>query len=85
MSGLAVLGYSDSASATVVRGDDRLFKVSEITLRPRVVIAKPERAQLALRLLQKAERVCQISRSIKSTVHLEPEISVLAETPEAGA
>jgi organic hydroperoxide reductase OsmC/OhrA len=76
MSGLTVLGYSDAATGVVVRGEDRLYKVTEITLRPRVIIEKANKVELALRLLKKAERVCQVSRSIKSTVRLDPEVLV---------
>jgi organic hydroperoxide reductase OsmC/OhrA len=76
MSGLEVLAYSDSATGTLVRGDDRLFKMTEITLRPHVEIADPAMADRALRLLAKAEKVCLISRSIASTVHIEPSVDI---------
>jgi organic hydroperoxide reductase OsmC/OhrA len=76
MSGLEVVGYSDSATGTLVRGDDRLFKMTEITLRPHVEIADPAMADRALRLLAKAEKVCLISRSIASTVHIEPSVDI---------
>jgi organic hydroperoxide reductase OsmC/OhrA len=76
MSGLEVVAYSDSASGTLVRGDDRLYKMTEITLRPRVEIADPAMADRALRLLAKAEKVCLISRSIASEVHIEPSVDI---------
>jgi organic hydroperoxide reductase OsmC/OhrA len=76
MSALTVVGYSDAASGVVVRGEDRLYKVTEVTLRPRVTIVEAHKVNLALRLLKKAERVCQISRSIKSTVNMEPQVLV---------
>ena len=78
MSGLDVLDYSDSASGALVRGDDRLYKITEVTLRPHVVISDPDKVERALRLLEKAERVCLISRSIDSKVHLAPKVSVVA-------
>jgi organic hydroperoxide reductase OsmC/OhrA len=51
--------------------------MAEITLRPRVTIADPDKMDKALRLLDKAERVCLISRSIKSQVHMEPKVEVV--------
>lgn len=78
MSGLEVVAYSDSASGTLARGNDGLYDMTEITLRPRVVIADPVKADRALRLLEKAEKVCLISRSIRSEVHLEPAVEIAA-------
>jgi organic hydroperoxide reductase OsmC/OhrA len=78
MSGLEVVSYSDSASGDLVRGEDGLYKMTEITLRPRVSIADPAKADRALRLLEKAEKVCLISRSIESEVHIEPVVDIAA-------
>jgi len=78
MSGLDVVEYADSASGLLVRGEDRLYRITEVTLRPHVVISDPDKVDRALRLLEKAERVCLIGRSIESEVHLEPEVSVVA-------
>jgi organic hydroperoxide reductase OsmC/OhrA len=78
MSGLEVLEYSDSASGLLIRGEDRLYRIGEVTLRPRVVIADPDKVDRALRLLEKAERVCLISRSINAEVHLEPTVRVVS-------
>ena len=76
MRGLEILGYSDSASGTLIRGDDGLYKMTEITLRPHLQIADPTKADRALRLLEKAEKVCLIGRSIESEVHIEPVVEV---------
>ncbi|HEY4606220.1 MAG TPA: OsmC family protein [Acidimicrobiia bacterium] len=75
-SGLEVLEYSDSASGMLVRGDDRLYKITDVTLRPRVVVADPAKVDRVLRLIDKAEQVCLISRSIAATVHVEPSVIV---------
>jgi organic hydroperoxide reductase OsmC/OhrA len=77
MSSLEVVDYEDSASGLLVRGEDGLYQMAEITLRPRVTIADPDKMDKALRLLDKAERVCLISRSIKSQVHMEPKVEVV--------
>lgn len=75
-SNLEVLEYSDSASGHMVRGDDRLYSISEVTLRPRVVIAEGEDVEKAERLLRKAEGVCLISRSVKTKVSMEGHVLV---------
>lgn len=75
-SGVEVLDYSDDGSGRLQRGDDRLYKVESITLRPRVVIADESKVDRTLRLLDKAERVCLISRSVESEITLEPRVLV---------
>jgi len=77
MSSWEVIDYTDSAAGELVKGADGLYQMVEITLRPRVTIADPAMTDKTLRLLDKAERVCLISRSIKSQVSLEPRVEVL--------
>jgi len=52
------------------------YIMSEVTLMPRVVIAKEDLKEKAMRLLQKAETACLISNSIKSKIIFIPEILV---------
>jgi organic hydroperoxide reductase OsmC/OhrA len=78
MSGLEILEYADSASGRLVQGKDRLYAITEVTLRPRVVVSDPRDVDRAARLIDKAEKVCLISRSISSTVHVEPHVVVAA-------
>ena len=54
------------------------FMMTEITLRPRLIISNARDADRALRILEKAEKHCLISNSIKSAVHLEPEIDFVS-------
>ena len=75
-SGMEIVDYTDSASGTLARGEDRLYRMSEVTLRPRVVIADAAKTDRALRLLDKAERACLISRSVNSTIRVEPQVLV---------
>jgi organic hydroperoxide reductase OsmC/OhrA len=74
MSGVEVLDYSDSATGKLVRGEDRLYQITEITLRPRVVISDSAKVDRTFRLLSRAEEVCLISRSISAAVHVEPQV-----------
>ncbi len=76
VSGVEVLGYSDNAIGHLQRGEDRLYRMDRITLRPRIMVAQSQ-ADRALRLIQKAEAVCLISRSVNSEIVLEPEIQVV--------
>ena len=59
------------------------FMITEIILRPRLVLRDVRGAERALRILQKAERNCLISNSIKSQVTLQPEVTIAEESNEA--
>jgi organic hydroperoxide reductase OsmC/OhrA len=71
-----VLEYSDQATGHMRRGEDRLYRMEKVTLRPRVVIADPDQVEKAHRLLEKADQVCLISRSVNSEVVVEPTVVV---------
>jgi organic hydroperoxide reductase OsmC/OhrA len=75
MSGVEVVSYSDRATGRLHRGDDRLYRMESVTLRPTVVIADETKVDRTLRLLNKAESVCLISRSVDSTISLEPTVT----------
>jgi organic hydroperoxide reductase OsmC/OhrA len=70
------LEYTDNASGLLERGDDRLYSMPRITLRPRIVIEDESKVDKTLRLIEKAEQVCLINRSISSEVILEPTVLV---------
>lgn len=75
-SGLEVLAYSDNPSGHLQRGDDRLYSFDKVTLRPRVLVAGDDVVDKALRLLDKAEHVCLVARSMTSEIELEPVVEV---------
>jgi len=52
------------------------FRFTRIQMRPVVTIDKPEDRERMGRLLEKAERVCLISRSLSCSIVLEPKILV---------
>ncbi len=54
------------------------FRFTRITLRPVVTILREEDRERAGRLLEKAERVCLVSRSVLATISLEAHIVVEA-------
>jgi len=54
------------------------YQITEIVIRPLLMIRSEADRERAERLLEKAERNCFISNSIKAVVRLEPEIIVSA-------
>lgn len=52
------------------------FAMTEIILLPKLVIIDEGQKDKALRILQKAEEACLITRSIKTDVKLEPEVLI---------
>lgn len=55
---------------------DGKFVMSRVTLRPVLTISDEKYEAKAYRLLEKAEEICLISRSIKSEIVFEPEVLV---------
>ena len=52
------------------------FVMSEIILEPRLTIAKEKDTDKAMRIMEKAENACLITRSIKTSIVLEPQVMV---------
>ncbi len=52
------------------------FMISEIELKPVVIIHKEEDREKALRILDKSEAACLISNSVKSKIIFKPEIKL---------
>ena len=59
-----VLAYSDQATGHLQRGEDRLYRMAVVTLRPRIAVPESQ-MERARRLVDKAEKACLISRSVK--------------------
>jgi organic hydroperoxide reductase OsmC/OhrA len=53
------------------------FMMTEVVLKPKLVIKDEKSVQKAERILHKAEAACLISRSIKSEIILETDVQVL--------
>ncbi len=77
LSQLEVLAAAIDASGHLERGEDRRYAFTEIALRPRVTLARERDRERALRLLDKSEKSCLVTRSIRSSVRLEPAIEVV--------
>ncbi|NIT58696.1 MAG: OsmC family peroxiredoxin, partial [Aliifodinibius sp.] len=54
------------------------YVITEIILKPELTISDETKKDKALRILQKAEEICLITRSIKTEVKMEPSIAIAA-------
>lgn len=63
------------ASGKLEKVDGR-YMFSELTLHPMLTIADEKYADKARRILEKSHDACLISNSVKTEIHLEPEIIV---------
>jgi organic hydroperoxide reductase OsmC/OhrA len=84
-SGMANVSKFDFLSLTlaaegIIQKDEGGWRFTEVKLRPRLTIALEKDRERASRLLEKAEKICLVARSLTCQVSLEPEI-----VAEAGA
>lgn len=61
----------DCTADGVLAKEEGGYKMTEITLRPVLVIPDETKCEKALRILAKAEKACLITNSIRTDVHLE--------------
>lgn len=67
--------YSSEAAGTLEKTDEG-FLVTKIVIKAKVVIPDEAKAEKTERLLEKAEKYCLISNSMKTEVMLDPSIEV---------
>jgi organic hydroperoxide reductase OsmC/OhrA len=72
-----VVEYEDEASALMPE-DDPPVRITEITLRPRIVAAGDASEERVRELVETAHRHCYIANSLNSAMRLEPEVVVVA-------
>lgn len=82
---LEVVAVAADGEAIVERGDDGKVSIPRLVLRPRVTVKREEDREPALKWIRKAEETCLISRAMRATVELEPEVLVAARVPELSA
>ncbi|MEX2478046.1 MAG: OsmC family protein [Gracilimonas sp.] len=72
------LSFEDlSVSAEgIMSNESGKFAMTEIILQPTLVIMNEDQKEKAIRILQKAEEACLITRSIKAEVKMRPEIKI---------
>jgi peroxiredoxin-like protein len=71
---LDLVSFSAGAQGKLEKVADQGFIMTEITLRPKLVLRNARDAERASRILGKAEKNCLISNSIKAKTRLEPKI-----------
>ncbi len=67
--------YSAGSTGKMERVEGK-YVISEIELKPRIVIQEEKDREKALRIIEKAEKGCLISRSMNAKTILSPEIIV---------
>ena len=74
MSKLEFVSFDSKAVGKLEKLDGTGFQITEVILKPRLVIRYGQDLEKAQRILVKAEKNCLISQSIRSTVILEPQL-----------
>ena len=72
---LDVVAYTDEASGVMPAGDERAG-ITEITLRPRIVVAGGAGEDRVRKLLHTAHEHCNIANSLRSEMKIEPTVEV---------
>jgi organic hydroperoxide reductase OsmC/OhrA len=73
--GLTPVGY-ESAADGLLENVDGKYRITEVTVRPRVVLASDSELELARKTMEGVEAQCFISNSIRSQVKLTAEFVV---------
>lgn len=76
LSKLEIVEYTDEAVGHLQRGEDRLYRIDRITLKPKVVISNHDDLDKTQEMLRKAERSCLISRSTNCEIVMDAQVLV---------
>jgi peroxiredoxin-like protein len=71
---LEIASFSATARGKLEKVEGLGYQMTEIVLKPRVVIRSARDLDRAVRILEKAERNCFISNSINTVVKVKPEL-----------
>ncbi len=74
-SGIDVLAYEDEAEA-IMPEDVKPLRITQITLRPRIVVARGVDLDRVRRLVGKAHEACFIANTLNAEMSIEPVIEV---------
>jgi organic hydroperoxide reductase OsmC/OhrA len=66
----------DSNATGKLEKVDGMLMISEIELKPKVVLKNEKDRERALRIIEKSEKMCLISNSMKSKIVLSPEVVI---------
>jgi organic hydroperoxide reductase OsmC/OhrA len=70
-----VLAYDDDAEGLMPE-DEEPMRITEITLRPRIVVAPGADLGRVARLVERAHEHCYIANTLNARIKLEPEVGV---------
>ncbi len=73
--GIRILAYTDDAEG-ILKKDGSKRWLTQIILRPKILISKQEDNEKALALVQKAHEQCFIANSVKTDIVNQPEVIV---------
>ena len=76
---LEFVSFSADAKGKLERLEGQGFIMTEVVLRPKLLISHARDVERAGRILEKAEQSCLISNSIKTETTLEPEVTFAGE------
>ena len=76
---LEFVSFSAGAKGKLEKLDGRGFIMTEVVMRPKLRVCHARDVERAGRILDKAEKSCLISNSIKTETRLEPEVSFAGE------
>jgi peroxiredoxin-like protein len=76
---LEFVSFSADASGKLEKLEGQGFIMTEVVLRPKLLISHARDVERAGRILGKAEKNCLISNSIKTETKLEPEVTFAGE------
>jgi len=71
---LEFASFCASARGKLEKVEGAGYQITEIVLRPKLVVRSSQDLDRAARILEKAEKACLVSNSIKTAVKLEPQI-----------
>ena len=71
---IAIVSCSSSAKGKLEKVEGGTYQITEIVVRPRVVIASANNLARMPRIFEKAKENCFIPNSIKSVIKIEPEV-----------
>jgi organic hydroperoxide reductase OsmC/OhrA len=71
--------YEAEATGKLDKPEGQVMQFTEITIRLRLVVTHARDLERAGRLLEKAEKQCLVSNSIKTVVHLEPQVTAVGD------
>lgn len=74
---LEFVSFKAGAKGKLEKLDGQGFMMTEIVLRPQLVIHNARDSERASRILEKAEKHCLISNSVKTKIRLEPEVNIV--------